>query len=578
MRITERRVAAEPLRGPDASVATGFVSALKPDTPAIRQQGTRRPGIKGRHALITRRLRPHAPRLVRFSAIGGVVFLMGLGIQVELTGRWHVLPVISYMIQAVTSVEASFLLNRWLTWRDRETPFWTALWRFNIQKTVTIIINLALYTGLLRLGLNYLLANVALTAAFTVVNYVAGDIFVFVPGKACQTEPSEPAAEPAPRWTADRPLRPVSVVIPCGYNEGTIGAAVRSLLDQDYPHLHEIILVGSPGDSTWKGLTNVVDPRLVLREQETPPGIRDANFKRNVGIRMSTGELIALVDSDVVLPSYWMSRAVEALQTSGVSCVAGGMKSAHDSFWGRFTDTTLVGAKTPKILESYTVTSTNFGMHGRKPPIAANTLFTRELYERCPIDSFWSHGSYEDYEWFWRIARAGYGIRVCRELFCWHHHRRGIRALVSEYRRSSRGCAYFIRAHLDSPLARRRLRQAVFLPLAAAAAVAVIVAATNGYSPDLAALALTCAAALCGYQIARTRRLESAAYPALGLVLGVVFTMNLVTHLIRTGGSGLTPAPADSAVQALAEQTDATFVVYPQAPSVGRFRLANRRR
>jgi putative flippase GtrA len=117
-----------------------------------------------------------------FGSIGGAVFLMGLAMQFELTGRWHVPPVISYMIQAVVSVEASFVLNRWLTWRDRATPLWTALWRFNIQKAVTITINLALYAGLLRLGVNYLLANIVLTAAFTVVNYVVGDSFVFVPG------------------------------------------------------------------------------------------------------------------------------------------------------------------------------------------------------------------------------------------------------------------------------------------------------------------------------------------------------------------------------------------------------------
>ena len=105
-------------------------------------------------------------------------------------------------------------------------------------------------------------------------------------------------------------------------------------------------------------------------------------------------------------------------------------------------------------------------LRGRKPPITANALFTRELYDHCPIDPSWSHGSYEDYEWFWRVTKAGYGICVCRELFGWHHHRRGLRALAKEYRRSSRGCAYFIRAHRDCPLARRRLRQVIILPLA----------------------------------------------------------------------------------------------------------------
>src|ERR1035438_3776579 len=114
-------------------------------------------------------------RFILFSAIGGGVFLAGLGLQAVLTGGWHVRPVVSYLIQAIVSVEASFLLNRWLTWRDRGTPFWLAYARFNTQKAVTIALNLALYAGLLRLGVNYLIANVVLTAVFTVVHYVAAD-------------------------------------------------------------------------------------------------------------------------------------------------------------------------------------------------------------------------------------------------------------------------------------------------------------------------------------------------------------------------------------------------------------------
>ena len=115
-------------------------------------------------------------------------------------------------------METSFLLNRWLTWRDRNIPFWLAFARFNAQKTVTIALNLALYAGLLRLGVNYLVANVALTAVFTVVNYVAGDRLVFVPGR---TRPAEPAV-PATRPVREHLMPEISVVIPCRDNARTI--------------------------------------------------------------------------------------------------------------------------------------------------------------------------------------------------------------------------------------------------------------------------------------------------------------------------------------------------------------------
>ena len=509
---------------------------------------------KGRHAAPKQAALPKVfdgSRFLLFSAIGGFVFLLGFGLQAWMTSVLHISAILSYLAQAVLSIETSFLLNRWLTWRDRDTPFLRAFVRFNAQKTVTVALNLALYGGLLWLGLNYLVANVALTALFTVVNFVAGDRFVFVPADSKLAKKGVHPATPvitadaelsaaqevpaAPNIAADACPR-VSIVIPCRNNEQTIGPAVRSLLEQDYPGLNQIILIGSPGDSTWEGLAGINDRRLVTLEIQAPPGVRDANYKRNSGIKGASGDLIALVDSDIVLPPDWMSRAVAALKSSGAHCVAGGMKSIHNTYWGRYTDSTRVGAKTPRIAASYSVTKETFGAGGRKPPITANTLFTREMYFGCPIDPSWSHGSYEDYEWFWRVVSAGYRVQVCDDLFGWHHHRRGMRPLIKEYLRSSRGCAYFVRAHMDSPLSKLRMKQAIGLPLfALAALVAAGAAVLAGYAALLAVVMLAICVGIATDQVVQSRRLESLAYPITGLTLGVVFTSGLITHLIKAG-------------------------------------------
>jgi putative flippase GtrA/GT2 family glycosyltransferase len=503
----------------------------------------------------------HGKRFTIFAFIGGLVFALGLGLQAALTGWLRVPADASYFAQAVVSVQTSFLLNWWFTWSDRTVPFRPALARFNVQRVVTIAINQALYALLVWRGVNYLVANVVLTAVFVIINYLAGDQLVFTaraqglrawlrvplpqthlagaPEDLLVHTPSAPCPAPGvalePRLSplvADAPS--VSVVIPCRASEKTIGAAVRSLLDQDYPNLAEVVLVGSPGDSSWVGLTGVDDRRLTIREVSAPPGIRDANFKRDTGIREANGDLVALVDSDVVLPRDWMTRAVGALREAGVTCVAGGMRSVHDSFWGRYTDTTLVGAKTPRIGDSYLVTRESFGARGRKPPITAATLFTPEVYRTVPIDQFWSHGSYEDYEWFWRLVSAGYSVLVCRDLCVWHHHRRGLRALVCEYLRSARGCAHFVRAHPECPFARRRLRQAVLIPLAAAAGIAAAAtAAAGGYGTMEAAVLVGCVAVLAVQQLSRAPHIEAVAYPALGLGLCLVYTVGLVTHLVR---------------------------------------------
>ncbi|HEX4089384.1 MAG TPA: glycosyltransferase [Trebonia sp.] len=538
------------------------VPAMPPALPRAPAQAPAPPPangerVAGRHHASQSRgdelLRRHGNRFASFSAIGGGIFIAGLLIQAVLTSGFHVSSLASYLVQAVVSVEASYFLNRWLTWKGTRTPFWGSFLRFNLQKVVTVAANLVAYGILLRLGVEYLLDNILLTVVFTFVNYIGADRLVFLRGGrqmvAAVTGPIPVITGPMPVLRVDRQPAPqsrpagrdlptISVVIPVRGNEATIKAAVESILHQDYPMLRELILVGSPGDSTWSALRGIDDPRLFAIETETPPGIRDANFKRDLGIRQTSGDLVSLIDSDMVIPPDWISNAVRLLMENQVDCVAGVMRSIRDDFWGRFVDGNRLGAKTPRAKGAYLVTAAGFGAAGYKPPITADILFTRKMYEDCPIDGNWSHGSLEDYEWFWRVVERGHQVLVSNRLFGWHHHRSGFRKLTGEYRRSARGCAYFIRAHRDSPFAQKRMTQAIVLPLAAFGVLAaLVVAACMGHAVlaagVLAALALAAVLLLSGREFARSRSLESLLYPVPALILGVNYTASLVTHLIR---------------------------------------------
>jgi putative flippase GtrA/glycosyltransferase involved in cell wall biosynthesis len=537
--------------------------------------------VAGRHHASSSRgddlLRRHGNRFASFSAIGGGIFVAGLVIQAVLTSGLHVSSLVSYVVQAVVSVEASYFLNRWVTWKKVKTPFWASFAKFNLQKVITVTLNLVLYGILVKLGMEYLLANILLTVVFTFVNYVGADRLVFLRGTkqmvAAVTGPLPMITGPMPVLRLDRQPAPrsrqarrelptISIVIPVRGNEATIKAAVESVLHQDYPLLHELILVGSPGDSTWSALRGMDDPRLFVMETATPPGIRDANFKRDLGIRQTSGDLVSLIDSDMVIPPDWMSNAVRLLTENGVDCVAGVMRSIRDDFWGRFVDGNRLGAKTPRAKAAYLVTAEGFGAEGYKPPITADILFTRAMYEDCPIDGNWSHGSLEDYEWFWRVVERGHQVLVCSRLFGWHHHRAGMRNLAREYRRSARGCAYFIRAHPDSPFAQKRLSQAIVLPLAALGILLTIAAAAYlGHGKLVAAAVLAVgvagAALLSGREFARTRTLESLLYPIPGLVLGLNYTTSLATHLVRTAPVMRAPAPAAQNLRAAGQDAPA---------------------
>ena len=466
----------------------------------------------------------HVKRLFSFSLIGAFVFVAGTALQWLTIGRWGSNG--SYAIQCIFSVELSYFLNRWFTWRDRDTPH--SLVKWNVQRIGLTIPNWLGYAVLVHFGVPWLAANIAITAVFTVLNYVAGDIWSFRRSHAAQPLAVPAAAMPRPAdW-----MPTVSVVIPCKGNQPTIRATAAALLAQDYPNLIELILVGDVGDTTWQGLEGITDPRLVVLEHEVDPKLRDPNVKRHKGLNKAHGEVLALADSDIVMDSDWLTRAVGLLRTQGSGMVAGGMRSIHDTFWGRFVDGNVVAAKTPRLPRPYLVTAERFGKRGYKPPISANAVFTRDLYEATPLDVAWFYG-YEDYEWLWRVARDGHSVLFSGELTAAHHHRRSYRKLLQEYARASEGCAAFVRRHPQSPLARKRLTQAITLPLLAlVGACAAAVAIANGYAEPVGAAMLLGFLLLAGREVARTRRLEAVTYPIIGLSLAGAFAINLAKNLI----------------------------------------------
>ncbi len=467
-------------------------------------------------------LRKHLERMFSFSLIG--VFVLAAGILVQ----WATIRPLgsngSYLAQAVFSIALGYVLNRRITWRDRDVT--GSLLKWNAQRIGFTIPHWAGYALLIHFGVPWLAANLAVTAALSVINYVSGDVWSFRQA-ATIIEPGTPLHA---GW-----MPTVSVVIPCKSNERTIAATAESLLKQDYPNLIELIIVGDVDDSTWEALTHIRDRRLILLEHHLQPGHREPNVKRDRGLMKARGEVLALADSDIVMDPDWVSRAVDLLRQQGSGLVAGGMRSIHNSFWGRFVDGNVVAAKTPRIPKPYQVTAENFGKHGYRPPISANAVFMREVYEQTPLDVTWFYG-YEDYEWYWRVARDGHRILIDGSLTAAHHHRRSFRRLLQEYRRSAEGCARFSIQHRDCPLARKRILQAVLLPIVAligAAALGWDVAA--GYVAPVLLMAVAGGAVLAAREAARTGRLDSLAYPVVGLMLAGAFTFSLAMNLVRGG-------------------------------------------
>jgi cellulose synthase (UDP-forming) len=309
--------------------------------------------VAARHAspsLARRLVSCHGVHFTLFSLIGGALFLIGLAVEPLMTRLFHEPSDLSALAWIVITVQASFLLNYRLTWRDRGTALWVSFWRYNHQRIVTVAATLLFYAGLLRLKIGHLAAAVFLTVVFAIINYIYADRFVFRRGDA----PAKPVAAagavkyPAPPVSvlSDTPLPEVSVVIPCQDDRRTIRATVESLLCQDYPRIQQVILIGSPMDTTWEGLDGIRDHRLRIQEVAAPKGISGTNLKCDLGIRESSSEIVALVDSGMVLRRDWLRRAVARLDESEANAT-GLMESTNGDFVGRFVDRRRLGTRTP---------------------------------------------------------------------------------------------------------------------------------------------------------------------------------------------------------------------------------------
>jgi putative flippase GtrA len=124
----------------------------------------------------------HWKRLTKFSIIGFSIFALGLCLQALLVRVMHLPAVPAYVIQLVLSVESNFLANYRWTWSDRRAPFWRAWRRYNLKRTAGTLFSLAVYPLLIRLGMNYLLANGLLVALLTPTNYLLGHVWTFASG------------------------------------------------------------------------------------------------------------------------------------------------------------------------------------------------------------------------------------------------------------------------------------------------------------------------------------------------------------------------------------------------------------
>ncbi|HWG02353.1 MAG TPA: GtrA family protein [Trebonia sp.] len=111
-------------------------------------------------------------RIAISAANGLVAFLFGLAVETVFMRFVGLGRLPSYALQIAFSTQLSFLLARFVTWRDRRVPFFRTMARYNAQQLGTTLLSIMLFAGLDSIGVFYALANLTVTICLAPISFL----------------------------------------------------------------------------------------------------------------------------------------------------------------------------------------------------------------------------------------------------------------------------------------------------------------------------------------------------------------------------------------------------------------------
>lgn len=199
----------------------------------------------------------------------------------------------------------------------------------------------------------------------------------------------------------------ISVVICTRNRPATIGHAVRSVLQGDYPKFDVVVVDQSTSEETARHIAVLerADERLQYLHDCRPGAAR----ARNLGIKATAGEIIAFTDDDCVVPITWLSNIAKVFTDD----------LAIDLLYGQVLPPrlpTIEGGVTPALrlthVERYAQGNLLRGGWAIFGGMSANFAARRRVFEQIGLfDEMLGVGapllSGEDFDLTYRALRAG---------------------------------------------------------------------------------------------------------------------------------------------------------------------------
>ena len=272
----------------------------------------------------------------------------------------------------------------------------------------------------------------------------------------------ELTAHPRHFRTATAALPSVSVLIPVRNAEATIGAAIDSVLSQDYEGSVEVIVADGSDTPATSDLVRRRYPTVTL----VPNPEQTAGFGLRAAHGAATGEIIVRCDAHSVFPPGYVRRAVSTLRRTGAANVGGRQRPVGTTFFGRavaMAMTTPLGAG-----------GARYRLGGVEGPVDTVFLgaFRRDALEAVGgVDPAFVRN--QDYELNWRLRARGETVWFDPGLVVTYRPRSTLRDLARQYFDYGRWKRVVARRHPASLLPRHLASPLLLLGLAATPVLAV---------------------------------------------------------------------------------------------------------
>lgn len=214
-----------------------------------------------------------------------------------------------------------------------------------------------------------------------------------------------------------------SIIIPVYNRPEEVVELLDSLTMQSLHNEMEVIVVEDGSTITCENeiepYKNQLDLKYIKQENMGPGGAR------NTGARTAVGEYLIFFDSDCVLPSDYLQRAMDHLRRDPLGCF-GGPDKAHKFF-----------SETQKAI-SYSMTSflTTGGIRGSQVkvdkfyPRSFNLGVLKVLFEEVGGFSDMRYG--EDIDFSMKVLEAGHRIGLVSETFVYHKRRTNFKSFFKQ--------------------------------------------------------------------------------------------------------------------------------------------------